>query len=407
MAAGGGTPVDLHVNGWLPAFLPDGRRFLHTAFVGSYKQAGVYVGSVDGKESRRILPDVSGVVFAPGDGPSGVNRGHILFVRDDTLMALPFDASSAQHSGDVFPVAENVPSLGNYPVSASTVGVLSYTASGVGAGNQLVWMDRTGKTLGPVSAPGPVLNPAISPDEKSVIFTRDAGSSRDLWLRDLSRGTETRFTSDASINAFPLWSPKGDRIVFGSNRDGSTALYQKTSNGSGQDELLTPGNGEHSPTQWSRDGKFIVYSVGGRGEQALWVLPMETPAAERKPILFLKTQFNIMFGQLSPDSHWMAFTSTRSGKRDVYVRPFPQGEGEWTISISGGQAPRWRGDGKEMFFVAADGKMMAVPVKAMAGAKPSFEAGVRCPCLIQTLCRLATRPGPCISTTSPPTASAS
>ena len=131
-----------------------------------------------------------------------------------------------------------------------------------------------------------------------------------------------------------------------------------------------------SPTQWSRDGRFIVYfEHDPKNKCDLWVLPAEGAAADRKPIPFLRTEFNELFGQLSPDSHWMAFTSDRSGRREVYVRPFPPGEGEWTISIAGGEQPRWSGDGKELFFEAADGKMMAVPVKAVAGAKPSFEAG--------------------------------
>jgi eukaryotic-like serine/threonine-protein kinase len=130
-------------------------------------------------------------------------------------------------------------------------------------------------------------------------------------------------------------------------------------------------------SQWSRDGRFIVYfEVGPKNKRDIWVLPTEGAAADRKPIPFLRTEFDELFGQLSPDSHWMAFTSDRSGRREVYVRPFPPGEGEWAISIAGGQAPRWRGDGKELFFEAADGKMMAVPVKAVApGGKPSFEAG--------------------------------
>jgi eukaryotic-like serine/threonine-protein kinase len=140
--------------------------------------------------------------------------------------------------------------------------------------------------------------------------------------------------------------------------------------------LLLPNNITDVPTQWSRDGRFIVYVENDpKNKLDLWVLPTEGAAAERKPIPFLRTEFNELLGQLSPDSHWMAFTSDRSGRREVYVRPFPPAEGEWTISIAGGEQPRWRGDGKELFFAAADGKMMAVPVKAVAGAKSSFEAG--------------------------------
>jgi len=361
-----------------PVFLPDGHHFLHVGTRGTSALPGVMVSSLDGKENRRILADFSGAVFAPPER-SG-RSGHILFVRENTLMAVPFDAASAQVSGDAFPVADGV-SLGvnvYLPSTVSENGVLLYSAGGPGGGaNQFGWYDRTGKSLGPVGAPGADQYLALSPDGKSVMFARLRASTADLWVRDLSRGTETRFTSDASANIAPFWSPQGDRIVFESNRKGGVFnLYQKAASGSGQDELLLPNSLANGPTQWSRDGRFIVYQeMGPKNNLDLWVLPTEGAAADRKPIPFLRTEFNEIFGQLSPDSHWMAFTSDRSGRREVYVRPFPPGEGEWIISIAGGEAPRWRGDGKELFFEAADGKMMAVPVKAVPGAKPSFEAG--------------------------------
>ncbi len=324
-----------------------------------------------------MADNASSVVFA-SSARSG-QAGHILFVRENTLMALPFDAASAQASGDVFPVAEGVSATsdGIYgPSSASENGVLLYEAGGATGGNQLGWYDRSGKSAGPAVASGGVFTPAISPDEKSVVFRRVTGGVTDLWVRDLSRGTETRFTSDLSTSALPFWSPKGDRIVFVSNRKGVFNLYQKAASGSGQDELLLTNSLSDFATQWSRDGRFIVYfEQDPKNKYHLWVLPAEGAAADRKPIPFLRTEFNELHGQLSPDSHWMAFTSDRSGRREVYVRPFPSGEGECTISLAGGEQPRWRGDGKELFFEAADGKMTAVPIKAIAGAKPFFEAG--------------------------------
>jgi Tol biopolymer transport system component len=347
------------------------------------EQVGVYVGSLDGKENRRILADASRVVFAPS-ARSG-QAEHILFVRENTLMAQPFDAASAQASGDVFPVAEGVSATsdGSYvPSSASQNGVLLYKAGVATGGNQLGWFDRSGKPIGPAAASGRVYGPAISPDEKSVVFRRNSAIGSDLWVRDLSRGTETRLTNDPSTSAAPSWSPRGDRIVFMSNRKGAYNLYQKAASGSGQDELLLPYSLSDYPTQWSRDGRFIVYfEQGPKNKFNLWVLPAEGAAADRKPIPFLRTEFNEFQGQLSPDSRWMAFTSDRSGRREVYVRPFPSGEGERIISLAGGEQPRWRGDGKELFFEAADGKMTAVPViKTVAPGvqekvKPSFEAG--------------------------------
>ncbi len=382
VAAAGGVPTDVVQSGGYvrhPVFLPDGRHFLYTIQFGPSEQAGIQVGSLDQKgENRRILPDVSGAQFAPSER-SG-RPGHLLFVRQNTLMAVPFDASSAQVSGDVFPLADGlgVNAISAYaPITVSENGVLLYKMVGAAGGGQLTWMDRTGKGLGPVSTPGEVSTPAISPDEKQVAFSRGSGGDTDLWVRDLSRGTETRLTTDASLNIAPLWSAKGDHIAFASTRKGGAFhLYSKAASGSGQDEPLLQNNPDTLANQWSRDGRFLVYIHNDqKTKQDIGVLPMEGPPADRKPTPFLQSEFGEFMGQLSPDSHWMAFTSDRSGRREVYVRPFPSGEGEYTISIAGGDQSRWRGDGKELFFVGADGKMMAVPVKTSVGATPSFEAG--------------------------------
>ena len=382
VSAAGGVPVDVtrtKSDQRHPVFLPDGRHFLYQIRARAGEPNGIYVSSLDGKVDRRILADVSSVAFAPSAG-SGL-AGHILFVRENTLMAQPFDAVSAQLSGDVFPVAEGVSLTtdGSYlPATASESGVLLYQAGGATAGmNQLGWYDRYGKSLSTVGAPGLVGEPALSPDEKSVVFRRISPTGGNLWLRDLSRGAETLLTSDAPVNIGSFWSPKGDRIVFASNRQGGFYnLHQKAASGSGQDELLLPDNLNDVPTHWSRDGRFIVYyNIDPKTKFDIWVLPTQGTAADRKPIPFLRTEFNEIMGQLSPDSHWMVFTSDRSGRREVYVRPFPPSEGEWAISVAGGEQPRWRGDGKELFFIAADGNMVSVPVKSQAGTKPTFEAG--------------------------------
>jgi Tol biopolymer transport system component len=164
--------------------------------------------------------------------------------------------------------------------------------------------------------------------------------------------------------------------VFTSDRGGAPYnLYQRAAGGTGQDEQLLATGNNKAPTQWSRDGRFVVYSeLAAKTKYDLWVLPVEG-GTDRKPVVFLKSEFNEIFGQLSPDSHWMAYTSDESGQREVYVRPFPSGDGQTKISIAGGEQPRWCCDGKELFFYAADGKIMSVAVTAVAGLKPSFEAG--------------------------------
>jgi Tol biopolymer transport system component len=363
-----------------PVFLPDGRHFLYLTEGAPADEAnGIFVGSLDGVEERRVLADVSGIAFAP---PARNERtGHVLFARGNTLMAVPFEAGGAQVSGDVFLLAEGVSSRNAFdmPASVSGNGVMIY-ATGAGSGaNQIGWYDRKGKFLGALTAPGNITEPAISPDEKFVVFSRATASGYDLWIRDLSRGTERRFTSDPSHNGTSFWSPQGDRIVFASNRGGKVYnLYQRAVTGNAPEEPLLPNSLGDFISQWSRDGRFVVYfEADPKTRRDLWVLPMERGVTGRKPFPFLQSEFNELYGQLSPDSHWMAFTSDRSGRREVYVRPFPRGEGEWSISIAGGQAARWRGDGKELYFEGADGKMMAVAVKkAVPGDKPVFDPDV-------------------------------
>jgi dipeptidyl aminopeptidase/acylaminoacyl peptidase len=328
------------------------------------------------------LTDVSSVVFAPA---SGERNGHLLFLRENNLMAQPFDARSLQTSGDVFPVAEKIAlaNTNNYaPVSVSENDVLLYWAGGSGGAGgdfQMIWYDRGGKVPELVGAPANVLMPAISPDEKSIAFSKaGAGTTRDIWLRDLVRGSERRFTIDPSSNNVPFWSPKtGERIVFRSNRGNKSGLYIRASSGSGQDEVLVSTPNNTIADQWSRDARFIVYSEQDpKTRWDLWVLPMDDSGKPSgKPTPFLHSGFSEIDGQLSPDSKWMAYTSDVSGAREVYVQPFPAADNEIRISTAGGEQPRWRGDGRELYYIAADGKMTAVTVTETAGPKPSLKAG--------------------------------
>ena len=350
-----------------PVFLPDGRHFLYMLATVSGEQNGIYVASLDGTENRRVLPDVSGIAFA---------SGRLLFIRDNTLVAQPFDTSSWQPKGGVIPIAAGVSKTSNVdyaPVTVSETGLLLYQTGGGLAGNQFVWVDRKGKPSRTVSAPGGVHNPSLSPDEKLLAFTRPAGLSVDVWIRDLDRGAERRFlTTPNAVDGMPDWSPKGDRIAFQSDRGGVNNLYQKPISG-GQEEVLLANPYTKLPTQWSRDGRFIVYTqTGPKTNRDIWALPMEG-AKPGEPFAFLHSDYNEYLGQLSPDSRWMAYTSDESGRPEVYVKPFPAGERQWSISLTGGEQPHWRSDGKELFFVAADGKMMAVAMKS--GASGSLEPG--------------------------------
>jgi Tol biopolymer transport system component len=272
----GGIPTDVTErkgNFRYPVFLPDGRHFLYTNTGESQELTGIYVSSLDGKENRRILPDTSSPVFAP---VSGNGIGHLLFVREGTLMAQPFDSQTALAIGDMFPVAEHMATAvtnGVYAaISVSENGVLIYE-SGSGLGNnQLDWFDRTGKPLGSASSSGFLANPSISPDEKQIAFRLGNGVKAGIWLRDLARSIETPFAVGSFRMEKPFWSPKGDRILFRSDRSGHGDLYQKATSGSGEMELLlsTPNNKE--PFQWSPKG-FVVYAERDpKTNYDLWVV---------------------------------------------------------------------------------------------------------------------------------------
>lgn len=373
VAATGGTPamVVKAPKGLAryPLFLTGGHDFLYVVTRASPEENGIYFRSLDGKENRRILRDESSASFA---------AGHLLFVRENTLMAQPFDADKGQLLGDPLQVAASVPLTSNVayaPVAASDNGILVYQTGGIGdANNQILRYNREGEVLESLAAKGPIYEPIFSPNGKSLAFLRGNVTNSDLWLWDLIRGSEQRFTKDPGFAQSPIWSPDGGRILFQSNRNGGIQnLYARASSSASEDEPLLITDRRKTPTQWSRDGRFLVYTqVDAKTRDDVWVLPLEN-GKPGKHFVFLHSEFNEDFGQLSPDSHWMAYTSDESGRREVYVRSFPAGEDPKRISIDGGEEPRWRGDGKELYFVGADGKVMAVPMRIGSGAKPSLE----------------------------------
>jgi Tol biopolymer transport system component len=261
------------------------------------------------------------------------------------------------------------------PVTASDTGILAYESGGAGdTDGHINRYDRAGKVLDTLSSKGSGHQPSFSPDGKSVAFMRLSPTGSDLWLWELARGSEQRFTKDPGFAQAPVWSPTGDRIVFQSNRNsGITNLFQRASSGVGDDQPVLLNDTRKSPIQWSRDGRFLVFSaLDAKTREDIWVLPFEN-GKPGTPQVFLHSEYNENYGQLSPDSRWMAYTSDESGRREVYVRTFPAGEDPKKVSIDGGEQPRWKGDGKELYFVGAGGKFLAVPLKIGSGAKPSLE----------------------------------
>jgi Tol biopolymer transport system component len=339
-----------------PYFLPDGRHFLYFVRSAQRDQQGLYVGSLDSKDKKRLLSAAGSTAY--------VAPGYLLFVRDGMLVAQPFDAGRLQITGEPFSVAQRVGydsnMLSNFSVSDTDV--LTYRRGDMNT--QLIWVDRGGKQLGSIAAPPDYERPQLSPDEKRLAGARldpETGAG-DIWLLELSRGTLSRFTFDPWYDYLPVWSPDGSRIVFASNPDGPTDLYLKALSGTGQSGVLLKSSTPKEPNDWSLDGRFILYdNLDLRTKKRdLWVLPL---SGDRQPRPFLQTPFDERQGRFSPDGRSVAYVSDESGRFEVYVQSFPTPGGKWQISTEGGSDPRWRRDGKELFYRAADGKLMAVEVK--------------------------------------------
>jgi Tol biopolymer transport system component len=352
-----------------PYFLPDGHHFLYSVLGGRPDQSGVYAGSLDGKTKKLLVHVNTSAIYAP--------PGYLLFVDGDTLLGQDFDAERLELKGQPFLVAEHVGRNTAFmsAVSASRTGTIAYAGT-LSQNGRLVWMDRGGHPLGSMATPeGDYADFRLSPDGKRLAasLVDPKTNAVDIWLTDLARGSTSRFASGGAVTANPLWSPDGTQLIFRSNRNGFIEFYQRSAAGGGSDRpvlSLEAYRVAHLaqnliPTDWSRDG-HVVFSVpvAGAGND-LWLLPV---GEETKAAKFIASRAEELHGNFSPDGRLVAYTSNESGKFEVYVETVPRSDLKWPVSTNGGYEPRWRADGREIYYLSEDRKLMAVSV----GAGPSF-----------------------------------
>ncbi len=359
-----------------PRFLPDGRHFVFYARSAQPEKIGIKLGSLDQPQTSFLLRSDTNAEYS--------TAGYLIFMRGEKVLAQQFDAESRNLRGDLVTLAEQgnrIISANYSPLSVCEDKWLIYQSGG-NPNTQLVWFDRSGRQLSLVGTPGYYRWLTLSPNGTQVILERFEPQkvSNDIWSFDLARETYDRLTSDSSSNILPLWSPDGTHISFGSNREGSMAIWQKGVNGNDDKEELVIKEAAISIYQndWSNDGKYIVYwkSVE-KAAGDLWLLPL---FGDHQPKPYLTTQFDERWGKVSPDGRWLVYQSNEAGRNEIYVQAFPEPGRKVIVSKGGGTHPRWRRDGRELYYVAPDDQLMAVPVELGANfgtgtPVPLFDVG--------------------------------
>jgi Tol biopolymer transport system component len=361
--ASGGIPQPLGVldmsrsetsHRW-PVFLPDGKHYMFMAFnvTGMTDTDAIFVGSLDSREKKFLTRATANATYAA--------PGYFVFYRDKTLFAQHIDLGKFELTGGASPILTDIqyePRIGHATFSVSNDrALLAENGTGVSL-SQLEWFDRSGKEMGAVGKPDVYANVNLAPNGKLVAVdkTDTANQNSDVWVYDLQSESTKRMTFDPAIDAMPVWSPDGTRVVFSSSRKQSFDLYLKNTDGTQEERAIeaTPAQDKY-PSAWSRDGRYLLYTR----DTELWFLTLPEMSSQ----LFLKTSSVMRNSQFSPDAKWVAYASNESGKWEIYVTSFPDAHGKWQVSNGGGDQPRWRGDGKELFYLSADGKIVAVPVK--------------------------------------------
>ena len=378
MSATGGesvavTKIDVTQQQQNPQFLPDGRHFLYY-LLGTPDASGVYVGELGGFEAKRIVAADAGAVYA--------SSGQLLFVRRGTLYAQAFDPVRLALGGSPFPVAEHV-AVQNAcaALSTSRTGDAPVVYRTGATDRQLVWFDQSGKEIGAIGDPNSaVAAPSFSPDARRVAVPRRIDGNLDVYLLDAARGGLNRFTFDAADDIFPVWSPDGTRIVFSSTRKGGLDLYIKSASGTRDEELLLATPQIKAASSWSPDGRILLYlSADPKTGFDIWALSVD---GDRKPFPVIQTKSNERLARFSPDGKWIAYESDESGRYEIYLRPWSGSSahagGKVPISTTGGAQPQWRHDGKALFYIALDNRLMTVPIR-FASSGEAVEPGAPVP----------------------------
>lgn len=355
---------------WRPHFLPDGRRFLFLALAGddnsvtprgrtdfSYSSPHgpgmlLWVGSLDGDPPQPIPGTFEGaVVYSP--------PGYLLYRRDRTLVTRPFDLATLSWQGEEVALAQGIeffPQWATPAFAVSKTGILAYHRQQAPPERKLVWRDRKGTVLSEIVIPGAPRNLDLSPDgTRAAIQVTNSSRNEDIWVVDLQSNAQLRLTFGESIEDGPVWSPDSQRIAYMRGERGTYRVLVKAASGAGREEILFEADGFVEPVDWSLDGQFLLLEgIGLWGD--LWVLPL---AGEKEPVRFLGTPFGEDSGRFSPDGRWIAYASDETNRTEIYIQSWPSGRGKWQISTDGGDDPRWRSDGKEIYYSSAAGRLIA------------------------------------------------
>ena len=369
IAATGGPATEISLGDAIgmarwPEFLPDGEHVLFQVRSADPDRRGIYLSSLgDRSDSRRLIGS---------DWTAHYGSGYLLFLDGTTLMAQPFDVTRRELSGTPAVVARGVggSSTAYSGFSVSATGVLAY-AGGLSTQSELRWVDRLGRTGNLVAPKGDYVDLSLSPDQSRVAYSRVDPQSQapDVWILDLARGTSTRITSERLVDAGPIWSPSGNQIAFRSNRATTLGveLYVTTSSpgGTTQRILSSEDAGPDPPSNvipscWLPDGQVVFFQATMDAGYGIWTSSVE----HKNPKAILDTKFNEVQPAVSPDGRRMAYASDQSGRYEIYVQDFPAGGQRTLVSTNGGMQPRWRGDGRELYYIQADSSLMRVAVPA-------------------------------------------